>query len=400
MYAHALFGESLTKLVHVHMAGSGGDLEHVVVDELLGPDADGARQPSPAVSPRPGQDGKTAQRAEEHGPLLVVFGADEGAQERRLGGAIGVSEALDFSRIEAAYLAGPLGCPFGDSGGQLVVAGGMTVDVVVVDEVVADQYMHDGQHQGDIGAGERLDEPVGRIGGHRADGIDDHDLGTVGPGLLDEGPQMAVGKSGVGGPQDDELGETDIHGVGTPGGAIGRRQTRPGGGPAQRPGLAGGTEAGEETAIERRHLDESLGAGVKPGNDGFASVLLNDLAQPDCHHRQCLVPGGLPELPGAFRPGTDQRVENPIGMVDTVEETVDLGAQLAPGVGVVEVATQLDSPAVLDGRHPSTGIWTVMVAGAEHDAGGHGQSVMRPLLSMLHDQSTAPGIDRQAPCRP
>ena len=58
--------------------------------------------------------------------------------------------------------------------------------------------------------GQRLDELVGGVRGDRAQRVDDHDPGAVGPGRLDGRPQVAVGEPGVRAPQDDQAGVAQL----------------------------------------------------------------------------------------------------------------------------------------------------------------------------------------------
>ncbi len=85
----------------------------------------------------------------------------------------------------------------------------------MIDEVVADEHVHDRQHQRNVGSGERLEEPIGRASGHGPDRVDHHDLGTVLTRLFDERPEVSVGEAGVRRPQNDVTGMSNLGRVGT-----------------------------------------------------------------------------------------------------------------------------------------------------------------------------------------
>ncbi len=152
------------------------------------------------MAPGPGENRKAAERSEEHGSLLMVLGADQGPDEALRCGAVGPGQLFDLIGLDAADLRRSDRIPRCDMGSQLFEAQGMLRDVLVIDQVVPDQDVHHAQHQGDVGAGERLDRPVCGLGGDGADRVDDHDPGPVRPGLLDERPKMAVGEASVGPP--------------------------------------------------------------------------------------------------------------------------------------------------------------------------------------------------------
>jgi hypothetical protein len=135
----------------------------------------------------------------------VVFGADQRADRGWADRAVHRGQLLDVGCGDATRGRGTFGCPLVDVQRQFVEAQGVIGDPLLVGEPVTDQHMHDGEHQGDVGAGSGLDEPVGRIGGDGADRIEHHDPSAVGTGLLDRRPQMSVGELGVGAPQDDQL---------------------------------------------------------------------------------------------------------------------------------------------------------------------------------------------------
>ena len=107
-------------------------------------------------------------------------------------------------RVDAGDRGSSLGRPRPHVLGQLGEPGGVRGDPLVVDQVVADDDVHHREDERGVGAGQRLDELVGGVGGDGAVRIDHHDARAGGAGLLDERPQVPVGQPGVGAPQDDQ----------------------------------------------------------------------------------------------------------------------------------------------------------------------------------------------------
>ncbi len=368
-------GEGAAELGHVEAAGGRRCVEDRVVDCGLRPRPHRAGKAAADVPPRAGHERQAAERPEEAGAVLVVLGADEGADERRLGLAVAAGQVLDLGRVEAGHGAGTFRCPVRDVGRQLGEPVGVALDVVVVDQVVTHQHVQHGQDQRRVGTGPGLDEPVGGVGGDRADRVDDHDLRAVRPGRLDGGPEVAVGEAGVRCPQDHEPGVTQVARVGAPPRAVGLREAGTCGEPADRARRTRRTEAGEERSVEAGHLDQPLGSRVPPGQDGLTAEPVDDVTHPFGDECEGLVPGGPTEDARALRPRPDQGVQDPVVGVHPVDEAVDLGAELALGEGMARVAAQLHHPAPVDGRDPSARVRAVVMAGAQHGGGAHGCTV-------------------------
>ena len=205
-------GVGVEELGHAHHrqlpARSVGRRAHhrQTVDELVAPRADAAGVAAAPVAPCAHERGQAGERAEEHRTVLVVLGPDEGADRRRSDGAVHGGEPFDVGRRRRrTWPRARSGVHSATCVGQVVEADGVGLHPVGVDEPVADQHVHHRQHQRDVGAGQRLHEPVGAVGGDGADRVDHDDLGPVGPGLLDDRPQVPVGEPGVGAPQQDQL---------------------------------------------------------------------------------------------------------------------------------------------------------------------------------------------------
>ena len=182
-------GEDLAEPAHVQPAWlpvgeQVGASQRLVVDEGVVVRADAAGQPAAAVLPGTDQGRQDGERAVEHRPVVVVLGADQGADRRGADRAVVGGETFDLGGVEPAHGCGPLRCPLGDMVGELGEPGRVGGDPRVVGEPVADEHVHHRQHQSDVGTRQRLDELVGGVGGDRAQGIDDDDLGAVGRGRL------------------------------------------------------------------------------------------------------------------------------------------------------------------------------------------------------------------------
>ncbi len=101
------------------------------------------------------------------------------------------------------------------------------------------------------------------------------------------------------------------------------------------------------------------------GKHRLAAVLSDDLADPIGHQGQGLVPGRPPELAASLAAGPDQRVKQPVGVIDPIQKAIDLRAKLAAAVRMVRIAAQLDRDPVLDGCHPAAAVRAVVMTRSE-----------------------------------
>ncbi len=348
------------------------------VDHVAGPGAHRAGQAAAAVAPRAGERRQAGHGAVEHRSVLVVLAADQRADRRWLHRAVHGGQALDLGGGHPARRCGTLRRPLLDVRRQVFEADGVGVDPVAVDEPVADEHVHHRQHQGDVGTRPGLHEPVGGLGGGRADRVDHHHLGTGGTGLLDVRPQMAVGELGVRGPQQDQLGVADLQRIEGPRRAVGHRHAGADSGSADGAQQAGAAESVPE-ALREGHRQQALVAGIAERHDRLGAVLGDDRVETRGDLRQCFVPRGRLEAAVALGADAAQRGEDPLRVVDPVDELVDLRAQFALGVGVRRVAAHLHGHpaglALLDGDLPSAAVRAVVVTGSEH--GRHELTVRR-----------------------
>ena len=135
--------------------------------------------------------------------MLVMFRADERANRGGTDGAVHVRQAFDVRFVETAHLRGAARRPARDVHGEIVEAQRVCRDPLVVDKSVANQDVHHRQHQRHIGAGQWLQEPIRRLRSHRAQRVDHDDLRALRSSRLDDRPQVAVGETRVGAPEDD-----------------------------------------------------------------------------------------------------------------------------------------------------------------------------------------------------
>ena len=164
--------------------------------------------------------------------------------------------------------------------------------------------MHHREHQGSIGAGERLNKPVRFIGRHGANGVDHHNFCTLAARLFNKWPEMPVGESCVGSPQHDVLRIDNLHGVGA------TRRTRCcskaifSNTSTESTHRLRRTHARKQPAVERRHLQETLVTCRRPRQHGFAAMFVDCLMGLLRNKRQRFTPRCFTENSFAFSAGT------------------------------------------------------------------------------------------------
>ena len=298
-------GEDLPEAAHVQLprqraTGQLGTDERGEVEAPVAPRADRAGQAAAAVAPRADQRRQAGQRAEEHRPVLVVLGTDQGADRRRTGGAVGDGQRLDLGGVEPGDRCGPLRRPVGHVFDEVVVAVRVRPHPLVVDQPVAHQHVDHRQHQGDVGAGQWLDEPVGGLGRDRADRVDDHDPRPVAPGRLDHRPQVTVGQPRVRAPQQDQLRVAQLGRVEALGGAVGRPRAGGGDVAADRPQQPARAQPVPEPLGEE-HRQHALVAGVAVRQHRLGTVLGDERVEAPGDLVERLVPRDAGELAGPLR---------------------------------------------------------------------------------------------------
>ena len=237
----------------------------------------------------------------------------------------------------------PLRRPVGDVGGELVEAervGGDPRRVSIRPSRI--EHVHHRQHQGDVGARQRLDELVGGVGGDRADRVDHDELGAVGAGGLDRRPQVAVGEPGVGAPQQDQPAVAQLERVERRGRCRWSSARRA---PTVGPQIARTSRLAPrwwKKRPSRPMIDSRLWLPASL-NGRTASAPCSAITA--CSRAAISASASSHEIcsnsPAPFGPDAAQRVEDPVRAVHAVEEAVDLRAQLALAERVVGAAAEL-----------------------------------------------------------
>ena len=287
-------------------------------------------------------------------------------------------ELLDDVGVDAGDRRRTVGSPVGDCIAKFVVARGVFGDPRVVREPVTDDHVHHRQHHGDVGAGERLDEPVAagfvdRLGCHGADRVDDDEAGAPLASQLDGRPQVAVRQPGVRAPQQDQLRVFELQRIHAAAGAIGHPQARTNSGSTDGPKELRGPHVREESGVDAHHGEEALVAGVGEGEHCLGAVLGDRCVQPFGDLGERFGPRDLFELARSLGADPAEWMQDAVGVVHAVDEPVDLRAQLTGGVRMIGVAAQLHGDRsdaccvarrVVDRDSPTTRVRAVVVARA------------------------------------
>lgn len=231
-------------------------------------------------------------------------------------------------------------------------------EIGVIQPLVHDHMRH---RQRDRRVGARIGrEPFMGIAGRvRQPDVEGDDLGPVADHAVDQALGVRVHE--IGGLEDVRAEVEDVFGVGPVAGFdvrspgrfqphllrgladVGVVQDRV---RAERVGKAIGRAAGAVAAILEHDLVQDAGVALGPGAvDHLAQLFGQDAGR-------LVVAEALP-LALAARAGAQERGHDPVGIIDMEVAGIALRAQLAAGVGVLEVALELDDPAVLDHGDPA-----------------------------------------------
>src|SRR5690606_6528525 len=93
-------------------------------------------------------------------------------------------------------------------------ADGRALDIIVIDEVLADQHVHDPERERGVGARTDRHPLVGRAGGSRADWINDNHASPGFARAHDDRPKVHVAAQRIAAPQPDQPGVLEVEGVG------------------------------------------------------------------------------------------------------------------------------------------------------------------------------------------
>ncbi len=266
------------------------------------------RQLQAARRVAPGADQRRQARHRAHGLAAAVSALHAVVQadghrlaltHRQL--AVEAGDPFDVFHRHAADLGGAGRREFHRPLAQRGEADGVPLDVVVVEQIVANQHVHDRQRQRAVGAGHRRDVPVALLGGQRAVRVDGDQRGAAALGFLRAGPEMEIRGDRVAAPDDDQLGVGHVFHVHANAGAIGVAQRRGARAGADRPVQQRGPQLVEEARGHAFALHQPHGAGVAVGDDGLR-VARGDGAEAAGHLVERLVPGNRLELALPFLP--------------------------------------------------------------------------------------------------
>ena len=331
-----------------------------------------ARKQHPARALAPGtrerwQAGDGAHRvATAAHALHPVVHADGGGPD----GAVGARQSANLLHGQGADLGRTLGRPLQRSLLELLPAERVLRQVVVVQPVVHDQFVHQRQRQRRIGARQQLQVLVAFLGGFRLARVDADEARTLALGLLGVAPEMQSAGDGIASPDEDELGlgeELHLHphlapqrlrhGLAACGCADAAMQQRR-------------AQAVEEAPVHALALHQAHGAGVAVRHDGFG-VACGNLGQARGDVGQGFVPADLRELAAAFGAAALERREDAVLVVSALRVFGDLGAEHAAGLRVRRIALHAHGHAVLHRGQQGAGVRAVVRTGAAHGVAGN-----------------------------
>ena len=329
----------------------------------------GQQQAARAVAPRAGEGRQAGHGAHGIAPAAHALHAVVEPDGRGLRGAVVLGQLADLLHRNAADVGRALGRPLQGALAQRFPAQRVAGDVVVVQPVVGDEFVHQRQRQRGIGAGAQLDVLMALVGRLALARVNAYQLGAIALGLLRIAPEVQVAADGIAAPDQDELrlgkelhlhahfAAQRLHQGFSPGrGADGAVELRC-------------TQLVEETAVHALALHHAHGASVAVGQDGFGRAGRNRL-QALRNIGQGFVPADGRELAAALGARALERGEHPLRVVRALGVLADLGAQHAVGVGVGGVALHACGHAVLvHGGQQRAGVGAVVRAGAA-DLGG------------------------------
>ena len=122
------------------------------------------------------------------------------------GRTIVLRQRLNFCHRNTADLRSAFGWPLHSPCFQALPPAGVTGNVVMVQLVVGNQFMHQGQSQGCVGARQQGNVFVAFLSGLSAPGIDANDFGAIAFRSLHMAPEVQVAGNGVTTPDQDQFG--------------------------------------------------------------------------------------------------------------------------------------------------------------------------------------------------
>ena len=235
----------------------------------------------------------------------------------------------------------------GQMGLEFLGVGGEIGEIIAVGETVAEQHMH--QRAGERHVGTRPQD-IGVVGGlhaGRAIDVDDNELGAVFAGTGDMGHDIDLGRHRVTAPTDDQIGLGHFTGIRPHNLTDSGAPTGVGGKGADISDLARVAQIMAE-AVDAVALYPAHGAGeiIRPNGGGiiFLAAFTERLGDP--------VEGFRPvdgrEFAAPFGAGSQQRLRQPVRVVDALAVAGGFGAHHAGGVAVVLGAAHTADRAVVE----------------------------------------------------
>ena len=287
-------------------------------------------------------------------------------------GAVVFGQCANLLGCNAADKGCALGWPLQGAAAQQVPAQCVAGQVVVVQPVMLNQFVHQGERQRAIGAGQQCNVFVALVGRFTLARVDADQFGALVLGLLRIAPEVQVAGDRVAAPDQYQSGfgkELQVHAEL----ATERLRQRFGaGGGADRAVQQGSAQFMEEACGHALGLHQSHGAGVAIGQDGLRAVgaIRSDGLEASRNIAQrCFPTNGL-KLARAFGSDALERLQDAIRVVSALGVARHLGTQCATGVRMLRVATHLDGNAVAHRGQQRAGVGAVVRAGAQ-DLGGH-----------------------------
>ena len=298
-------------------------------------------------------------------PLQSVIRPDQGRTRRR----VQVCQRLDLSRADAANRGDLLRTVQAHALAQRFESQRMAADVIVVDEIVANQHVHQSESKGGIGPRQQSDLRVAFFRRERTIRIDRNEPRAAPLGLLRPCPEMHARGDGVAAPEDDELrllGELhiDAH-ARAQGDLVPCRAGRC----ADRAIQQTGAEPVEESLRHGFSLHQPHRSGVAVRQD-LLRVVRSQHGQVLRDRCDRLLPADSLEAPLPFVADAAQRMQQPVGVVGSFGVARDLGAEHAGGRAVFGRSGHLERNAVLDVHLERARIRAIVRAGAFDDRYG------------------------------
>ena len=313
--------------------------------------------------PGPGHGRQAGDRVHVGRPVAAAREPVAGADERPFGIAIEAGELLDLFDRQAGDSGGPGRAARLQMRLQSLRTIGKPRHVDTIGPVFPESDVHHRAGQGAIGAGPRRQMQVGRCRRRGAIRVDDDQLGaTLLPGAGDMGHDVDLGGDRVAAPDHDQVGFGHLPRVDAalhadPGGPTDFGQGR-----ADRHLLA---RVAHHVAqpVDAVALHQAHRAGEIEWPNRLGTMPSGDVGEIGGDAVEGLVPADPAELGGPAGTGAQQRMRQPVGVVDPFGIARDLGADHAGGVAVVlRPAHRADAAAVQHLHRQSTGRRAVMRA--------------------------------------